>query len=68
VGRGRGSNLPAFIIPPKNAKRAITDLVMALGRKTRKRVGFWLHHPVVVGRLMPTLIRTRVVAARNMFY
>ena len=36
--------------------------------KTRKLVGFWLHHPAVVGRLMPTLIRTRVVAARNMFF
>ena len=33
---------------------------------TRKLVRFWLDHPAVVGRLMPTLIRTRVVAARNM--
>jgi len=26
----------------------------------------WLHHPVVVGRSMPTPIRTRDVRARNM--
>jgi hypothetical protein len=28
-------------------------------------VGFWLYHPVVVGRLMPTLIRTRDATGRN---
>ena len=38
---------------------------MALDRKFGNWSAAWLHHPVVVGRLMPTLIRTRDVTARN---
>ena len=38
--------------------------VMALGSNSAA-VGFWLYHPVVVGRLMPTLIRTRDAASRE---
>jgi hypothetical protein len=41
--------------------------VMALWVELDLLVG-WLHHPVRVGRLMPTLVRTRVRARpRNMF-
>jgi hypothetical protein len=49
-------------------KRAITDLVMAPGRKPGNWSASGYITPAVVGRLMPTLIRTRVVAARNMFF
>jgi hypothetical protein len=42
-------------------------MVMALGRNS-SAVGGWLHHPVVVGRLMPTLIRRRDVGRRNICF
>jgi hypothetical protein len=47
------------------SKKAITDEVMAFCVELGCFVGLRLHHPVIVGRLMPTLIRTRDVAARN---
>jgi hypothetical protein len=48
------------------SKRPSPVEVMALVASSLAAGRLWLHHPVVVGRLMPTLIRTRVVAARNM--
>jgi len=47
------------------SKKAITGGVMAFFVELELLVGLRLHHPVTVGRLMPTLIRTRDAAARN---
>jgi hypothetical protein len=47
-------------------KRPSPVEVMAFFASSLAAGRLWLHHPVVVGRLMPTLIRTRDVAVRNM--
>jgi hypothetical protein len=56
-----------MVAAPGKRKRAITGEVMALGYVAGFRIVGWLHHPVRVGTLMPTPIRTRLRASlRNM--